>query len=71
MTDVDKYLAQRNQLDRDMHEALIEELKNLTDRYQIVFGNSEGVNQLGEDLCRRVASYRWSEIVCHLNKISG
>ena len=54
---------------------LIEDLKNLASEYVNLHGNKEGIETMGEDLCRIVAPKKypegWGGLVNHLIKISG
>lgn len=67
----------------DLHNVVKEEMRRrafaslelAAYQYTELYGNKEGMEELGEDLCRRIAPSKntegWANLVRHLVKISG
>lgn len=59
----------------EMQDRLLQSLQDLGDEYVDLYGSKEGIERMGEDLCRRVANGRhpegWPGIIRYLIKISG
>lgn len=52
-----------------------ENLAIVADQYVELYGGKEGIEQMGEDMCMRIARGRhpggWASLIQHLVKISG
>jgi hypothetical protein len=59
----------------ELKRRVLENLAIVADQYVELYGGKEGIEQMGEDLCTRIAQGRhpggWASLVKHLVKISG
>ncbi|UZJ60897.1 hypothetical protein OKW98_03905 [Pseudomonas sp. KU26590] len=73
-TDVE-LVALQNATTVELKRRVRENLESVADQYIYLFGKKEGMEEIGEDLCRLVAPNRhpggWCGLVQHLVKISG
>lgn len=67
---------QTTTLDERKHRAF-QELMRVAELYVAIYGYNEGLNEMGEDLCKRVAQDArlhpggWDGLLRHFIKISG
>ena len=72
---IDSLLEEKVAINERLYDALVTKLSEVSQDYLKVFGEKEGLNKLGEDLCTKIAptisDMHWSNLVLHLKRISG
>jgi hypothetical protein len=73
---VNELLDARDAINAQLRDKAREELRCVAVLYTEIYGDPDGIYQMGEDLCREVAQLKdhhmgWTKLVTHLVKISG
>ena len=76
MSHFEDLLCNRDAIDAELKRKARDALIEAADEYIAIFGNPQGVLQMGEDLCRVIAPQKcgpggWDALLRHLIRISG
>jgi hypothetical protein len=59
----------------ELKRRVLENLEIVADQYVELYGGKAGIEQMGEDMCMRIARGRhpggWASLIQHLVKVSG
>lgn len=73
---VDQLIDSREAINNELRDRALAQLKQAARLYSVAYGVDKGIYELGEHLCRIVATEEvgvdgWPNLLTHLRKISG